>query len=80
MDLEFLKDFFLWSTLINFGVLLLWFAALVFARSWMHRMHSRWFPMSMENFSRCHYMMYGGYKLAIIVFNMVPYIALRIAG
>lgn len=68
----------MWNLIINGSILMLWFFMIAFARPRFHRLHNRWFPMSEEDFIRCHYFMYGGYKLAILVFNAAPYIVLEL--
>jgi len=78
MTIEFMKSFFMWSTIINYAVLLLWFFMLAFMRDTVYRLHGRWFPMSKETFMTCHYVMYGLYKLAIIIFNFVPFLVLTL--
>ncbi|WP_413288575.1 DUF6868 family protein [Bdellovibrio sp. HCB337] len=80
MVLEFLKSFFMWGAIINYGILILWFGLLTFARGWFRKMQGRWFPMSEENFVLCHYLLYGGFKLVILVFNFVPFLALSIVS
>lgn len=75
---DFLRQFFMWSTIINVGILLLSFLSITFARDWVYRMHSRWFPITRETFNEAIYSGYGVYKIAIIVFNLVPWIALLI--
>ena len=39
-----------WSTLVNWGILLVWFAFFALARDWMQRLHGRWFHLSAEQF------------------------------
>jgi len=50
------------------------------AHDWMHRFHSIWFHLSVEQFDAIHYAGMTVFKLGIILFNLVPYIALRIVG
>lgn len=61
-------------------MLLLWFGAYVLARDWMYALHSRWFTLSVEAFSAIHYAGLAAYKIAIIVFNLVPLAALSLAS
>jgi len=44
----------------------------------MHGVHSRWFHLSVEQFDALHYAGMALYKLGILLFNLVPYIALRL--
>ena len=67
-----------WSTVINLGLLLYWFVAFVFAHDLLYRIHSRWFMLSVERFDAIHYGGMGLYKLAIVVFNFVPWLVLML--
>ena len=78
MNVTQLTDFFLWCSVINFSILMWWFAFIVLARDWVYGMHSRWFELSRENFDAFHYKAMAIYKIAILMLNIVPYIALRI--
>jgi len=80
MTVETVRDMLLWSTLINWGILALWFSVIVFARDWIYGLHTRWFDLSRASFDKLHYGLMGGFKLAIFIFNLAPYIALRIAA
>lgn len=80
MSLEILRAFLGWCTLINLGLLLWWWLWLVFGRDWVYGMHGRWFKLSEERFDAIHYGAIAFFKLCVIVFNLVPYLALRIIG
>jgi hypothetical protein len=49
-----------------------------FAHDWIHRFHGRWFRMSVEQFDAIHYTAMAVYKIGVLLFNLVPYVALRI--
>ena len=78
MNIEITRDVLLWCTVINYGVLLLWFLIFIFAHDWMHRLHGRWFRLTVEQFDAIHYTGMTIYKIGIILFNLVPYLALLI--
>jgi len=80
MTIETLRDALLWCAVINYGVLLVWFLFFTFAHDWIHRLHDRWFRLSVEHFDALHYVGMTVYKIGIILFNLVPYVALRIVG
>lgn len=80
MTIELVSDVLLWSAVINYGVLVVWFAFFALAHDWLQRLHGRWFRLSAERFDALHYVSMAFYKICIIVFNIVPYIALRIAA
>ena len=46
----------------------------------MPRWHDRWVHLSVEQFDALHYAGMALYKIGILLFNLVPYIALRIVG
>ena len=78
MDIHMLCVFFMWCTIINLGLLILMFLILVFAGEWIYRLHAKWFPMPRETFNVVIYSFLGLYKIALIMFNLVPYVALLI--
>lgn len=73
-----LKAFLIWSTVVNYGVLLLWFGAFSLAHDWVYRMHSRWFRLSVEQFDVLNYAGVAVYKIGIILLNVAPLVALYI--
>lgn len=75
-----LKDLLLWSTGINYAVLLVWFCVFVFAHDWLYRMHARWFRFSVETFDALNYASVALYKIGIILLNVVPLIALCLSS
>ncbi len=80
MTFELVRDTLLWCTVINFGLLTLWFVGFIVARDWIRRLHGKWFKFSEESFDVIHYAGMAIFKLLIFVFNLVPYIALLIVG
>ena len=78
MNIELTRDFLLWCTVINYGVLLFWVIVFVNAHDWIHRLHGRWFRLPIEQFDAIHYTGMAIYKISIFLFNLVPYIALYI--
>jgi hypothetical protein len=73
-----MKDFFMWCTIINGSLLVLSFLIYSLAGNWIYRIHSKWFPISREAFNVAIYCFIGLFKIFILVFNLVPYIALMI--
>lgn len=67
-----------WCTLINLGLLIWWVLFVLFAHDFTYRMHTRWFKISHEDFDAIHYRLMGVFKMGVILFNLVPYLALRI--
>jgi len=75
-----IKEVLLWGVGINYGVLLVWFGAFVYAHDGMYRLHKRWFKLSVETFDAIHYAGLATYKIGILLFNLVPLIALYLSS
>jgi hypothetical protein len=80
MTLELIRTALGWCSLINFGILLVWVLVFVTGRGCLYRLHSRMFAITEERFNAIHYAGMAGYKLLILVFNLVPWIVLHIVG
>jgi hypothetical protein len=80
MDIHTIRSFFLWCTIMNGGLLIISFLMCACARDLIHRIHSTWFPLPKETFTAVIYSLLGVYKIAVIAFNLVPYLALVIIG
>ena len=80
MTIELIRDFLLWCTVIDYGVLLVWFLVFVFAHDWLLHVHGRWFHLSRDRFDTLHYAGMSIFKIGIILFNLVPFIVLSVLG
>ncbi len=80
MTTEIIRDVLAWCSLINVGFLLVWILGLIFAHDWLFRFHGQWFKLSVEKFDAIHYAGIAYYKISILFFNIVPYLAFRILG
>jgi len=80
MDIQTLTTFFMWCTILNLGVLILSSIMLVFFGDFSYRMNNRFFSISREAFNVVSVCFVGLFKIFVIVFNIVPYIALLIIG
>jgi hypothetical protein len=79
MTIQLASDFLFWCTAINYGLLLVWSFAYWMARQQLHRVWSLWFPLSAEQFDRLGFVLIGVYKVGILLFNLIPFIALQLA-
>jgi hypothetical protein len=79
MNLETLRHFLLWCTVIDYGILLLWSVLTMFAFGWMQRLSSRWYGVSAEQFYAINFAGIVFFKSAVILFNLVPLIAVSLA-
>ena len=78
MSIAMVREALLWCTLINYGVLLVWWLFFLLAHDWMYQLHGRWFHLSVEQFDALHYAGMAIFKIGILLFNLVPYMALHI--
>ena len=78
MTIELLRGVLGWCAVINMGMLIWWFLFLVLAHDWVYRMHNALYNIPEESFNVIHYAGLIFFKIAIFVFIIIPYIALRI--
>jgi hypothetical protein len=78
MTIEVTRAFLFWCTVINYGVLLVWFLVFAFAHDGIQRIHGRWFRLSREQFDVLHYVGMSIFKIGIILLNLVPLVVLSI--
>jgi hypothetical protein len=76
MDSSELRSVLLYSTIINYAVLTIWFVALIVARDPLYRLHTKWFKLSPNAFDAVHYGGMAVYKIGILLLNLVPLLAL----
>ncbi len=80
MDIQTLTKFFMWCTIINGSILALWTLFCMFTPNLVYRTQSKWFPIPRETFDILIYSFLGLFKIFLLVFNVVPYVALVIVG
>ena len=80
MTLEIIRDVLAWCSVINIVLLLIWFLFFILAHDWVFRMHSKWYNLPVDRFDTIHYAGILFFKMFIFMFNIVPYLALRIVA
>jgi len=76
MASETLRAFFMWCTVMNGSLLVLWIALCMLAPDLVYRTQKIWFPLSRETFDVVIYSFLGLFKIIFLFFNLVPYLAL----
>ena len=76
---ENVRKFLGWCSVINIGFLIYWILALTLGNEFVFQIHTCWFDIPHDRFDEIHYTMMGYYKLAVILFNVTPYLVLRFA-
>jgi hypothetical protein len=74
--MEFARRALLWCTGINYLILVLWFWLYVLLRRQLHRIWTRWFRMTAEQFDVLNYGGMAVYKVGILLLNITPLLAL----
>lgn len=78
MDITTVRAFFMWCTIINVGLLGLSCLVCAYLSDFSYQMNHRMFSISRETFNIAFCTFIGLLKIFVIVFNLVPYIALLI--
>lgn len=78
MDVELTRSVLGWCALVNIGLFLAWFLVFTMAHDAVYKLHRIWFSMSKEEFDKSHYIMMGVYKLIIVSFFVIPYLAMQV--
>ena len=80
MDIQTLKTFFMWCTIIDGALLVLWSTICMLAPDLVYRTQTKFFPLPRETFDVLIYSFLGLFKIVFLVFNVVPYVALLIVA
>jgi len=78
MTLELLTIFLGWTALINIAVLLFSTVMVLAIRKRISKIHAKLFGLDQADVGRAYFQYLAQYKIAILVFNIAPYLALRI--
>ena len=80
MTIETIREFLGWCAVINIGFLMLSSIFVIAMRGAASRIHGKMFNLDEKYLSQAYFQFLAQCKIAIIVFNVVPYFALRIVG
>jgi len=78
MELETVRSFLAWCTVLNSVLVLVWWVFFAVAGDWIYGLHGKWFKLSRPTFDAIHYAGMALLKTLIFVFNLVPYLVLRL--
>lgn len=76
-DTTFMLHFLGWCTLINIGLLLFSTLILVGFNARIKQLHQSFFALSEQQLDNLYIHFLAIYKIAIIFFNLIPYLVLR---
>ena len=67
-----------WTSVINIALLMVTTISLISMREFITKVHAKLFGMDEKDLGRAYFQYLAQYKIAIIVLNIAPYLALRI--
>jgi len=77
-NLSTITAFFGWCTLLNIGLLAFSSVMISLLNTPIKSIHTKLIGVSIEKLDELYFSFLGNYKLAIFVFNLVPYCALKL--
>ncbi len=80
MDFQKLKAVMFWCMILNGGLLAISTVAFILNPDFIFQIHGMLFAISRDAYDAAIYNFLGLFKIIWLTFNVVPYIALRIAG
>ena len=78
MNIETTREFLGWCTVINLGLLTLGLVKVLSIRDWATGIHAKMFGRDEASVRLAYFQFFANCKIAVVVFNLGPYIALRI--
>ena len=76
-NIDILATFFGWCSVINIAVLLFSTLLIVVLKESVSKMHAKLFGLEQSRIAEIYFRYLGHYKIAILVLNLAPYIALK---
>ena len=65
------------SFLFGLAFLLLWFLLYLIAPGWIFKMNAKWFDIGRRDFELINYVGIGFVKISILLFFLLPYLAIK---
>lgn len=78
MNIEMIREFLGWCTVINYGLIIVALIKMALLRDWKKKVNAKLFGLDEASVQRAQMQFFVNYQLAIVVFNLTPYIALTI--
>lgn len=73
-----MTNFFGWCSVINIGLLLYMTLMFTLFRSFVKSLHAKMFGLPEVDLDKAYFNYLANYKIAILIFNLVPYLALKL--
>ena len=69
-----------WCAVINYGLMIVSALAIMIWREPIARLHSKLFALDEADMPKLYFDYLGKFKILVIVFNIVPWVALKVMG
>lgn len=76
--MEGLKHMLAWCLVIDYSILIVWAVFSLIGREWFGRTWGSMFDIPPEKVRSINFLCIAIFKMGVIIFNLVPYLALRI--
>ena len=80
MDIQKVTRFFMWCSIINGALLVLSMMGIILGPDFGLSLQTKLFHIPRETLNLALYLYLGVFKIAWLVFNVTPYVTLRIVG
>lgn len=80
MNVESLTAFFMWCSIISAGIYVFWAMFFLLLPDLVYSVQTRWVPISRETYNTIMFSLMGAFKIALILFVLVPYVSLLIVA
>jgi hypothetical protein len=78
VNIETLQLFFMWCSIINGALLIIWTSIFMLAPDLAYRTQHHFIPITRQQFDIAFYAFLGLFKILYIILNLVPYLVLLI--
>jgi len=80
MTMESLTEFLGWCSVLNIGLLLASTLSVIVGHERLASIHAKLLHMERPDLIRGYFQYLANYKIVVLVFNVIPYIALKVMG
>lgn len=77
-DINTLTTFFGWCSVINIIILIFSSLSLVLFKGFIIKVHSNLLSINQEDLPKLYFKYLSNYKIGVVIFNVVPYFALKL--
>lgn len=78
MTMDKITEFLGWLTVINMGLLIFSSIMIIALRDKIIAIHSKLLNLNANDLNKAYFQFLAQYKILILIFNLVPYVALKI--